>query len=119
MVIRNKEVLEKDRIIDDLQQKLKFKDEDLDLLYRKNIQLKQALSDLEERHKKLEEEMSKFDLVKRGLESEKADIIEQKEFIEQKYQKELTELQAVNSQAAAALEMLTLFQSPSSNNKEG
>lgn len=103
--------------IEHLKQKVKFRDEDLDVLHRKNIQLKQNLLDLQNSYRKAQEEISGFSSEKESLLSEKSAWKAQYSQMEERYQKELTELQAVNRQATAALEKLTIFQDPASDNQ--
>lgn len=103
--------------IEHLKQKIKFRDEDLDVLHRKNIQLKQNLLDLQNSYQKAQEEISGVSSEKESLLSEKSAWKAQYSQMEERYQKELTELQAVTRQATAALEKITIFQDPIYDNQ--
>ena len=114
----SKELKETEKDIDDLKQKIKFRDEDLDVLYRKNIQLKQNLLDAQSSLQKAQDEISKFTNEKELVLDEKATLQNQFSQMEERYQKELVELQAVNTQATAALEMLTISHAPATENQD-
>ena len=116
---RAREIAESTKEIEDLKQKLKFRDEDLDLLYRKNIQLKQTLSDVQSNYMKAHEEINKFTSEKDVVLTEKMELQNRYALMEERYQKELTDLQAVNTQATAALEMLTVFPASASDRSFG
>ncbi len=103
--------------IEHLKQKIKFRDEDLDVLHRKNIQLKQNLLDLQNSYRKAQEEIGGVSSEKESLLTEKSAWKAQYSQMEEQYQKELTELQAVTRQATAALEKITIFQDPIYDNQ--
>ena len=91
----------------------------MDVLYRKNIQLKQNISELEARNKQAQEEICKFAIEKESLASEKNTWLNQFSQMEERYQKELSELRGAHQKATDALEKMTNFQSTASQNQNG
>lgn len=87
------------------------------MLYRKNIQLKQTLLDAQSSLQKAQDDVNKFANEKEMALGEKIVLQNQYAQMEERYQKELVALQAVNSQATADLEMLTTFQPLAAENQ--
>ncbi|KAJ3334578.1 hypothetical protein HDU91_002658 [Kappamyces sp. JEL0680] len=117
--VRTKETEAKEQQIADLKQKLRFKEEDLDLVYRKNLLLKQQLSEMEKSQMGLQDQLGRFEAEMESHVSEKSQIRLEMTTMEEKYQKQLDDLQAAHHQAAMALEMLTVLQAPSHETQEG
>ncbi|KAH6565380.1 hypothetical protein BASA62_007310 [Batrachochytrium salamandrivorans] len=105
-------------LVEDLQQKLKFRDHDLTILYKKNIFLKQEICEWERREKALKEELAKLKTNIQQHEKEKSEIhlITTRE--NETLQKTIEELRSSLSQSNDVIEKLAIFKATYSGSTE-
>lgn len=116
---RTKESNYNDEETTELRRKLQCRDDDLELLYRKNLQLKQTIVEFEKTQTFQREQISALKSSKKTLESEKSSLEATLGTIDEKYQKELNEIMAAYTRSTAALELMTQFDSPLTDSTDG
>ncbi|KND00165.1 uncharacterized protein SPPG_04506 [Spizellomyces punctatus DAOM BR117] len=95
----------------ELQQKLKFREYDLQILQRKNLALKQEISDREASERKLREEISGLEEVIRKQEGEKGSLKTVHTKAEEGLKRVIEDLQTSLAQSNHIIEKLTVFKS--------
>ncbi|KAJ1328752.1 hypothetical protein BSLG_009987 [Batrachochytrium salamandrivorans] len=105
-------------LVEDLQQKLKFRDHDLTILYKKNIFLKQEICEWERREKALKEELAKLKTNIQQHEKEKSEIHLVTTRENETLQKTIEELRSSLSQSNDVIEKLAIFKATYSGSTE-
>nr|KAJ3422388.1 hypothetical protein HK105_008307 [Polyrhizophydium stewartii] len=96
-------------VLDDLHQKLKFRDHDLQILYKKNLVLKQEISEHENHQKRLREDIARLESEIQRHEREKNEIRMASIREEDELKKQIEQLQANLTQSNTIIEKLTMF----------
>jgi hypothetical protein len=117
---KNKVSDEKDKneTIEELRQKLKFRDQDLEIVYRKNLYLKQQLELSEKSKDELNDEIENLKSEIEGKKLEIRDLAQDRVKAEEKLQKEKLILNNSLNQAQQAIEKLTGFKSSNADTLE-
>ncbi|KAJ3328261.1 hypothetical protein HDU76_010288 [Blyttiomyces sp. JEL0837] len=106
---RTEEASRTTEALTELQQKVKFRDHDLQLLYRKNMNLKQELSDKEAYAKSLEEKIRKLEDMNHQLDMDKGEMRLYQASKEDSLKREIEKLQTSLAQSNHIIEKLTVF----------
>ncbi|KAJ3254640.1 hypothetical protein HK103_007050 [Boothiomyces macroporosus] len=104
--------------IDELQQKLKFRENDLEILYRTNLALKQKIADFEQYVEDLNSQISDY---KNQIDIQKTEQDALKTAFaatEEQHLKTIGELQAAHAQAQSVIEKLTVFKGTNTDNQK-
>ncbi|KAJ3268941.1 hypothetical protein HDV01_002080 [Terramyces sp. JEL0728] len=116
--IRDEESANHREAIEALNQKLKFRENDLEILYRTNMSLKQKITDFEhdvaELNGQIQEYKNEVVVQKKEQEALRASF----SAAEEQHLKEISDLQAAKAQAQSVIEKLTVFKASGNEAKK-
>ncbi len=102
-----------------MKQKVQDLDEELGIVYRKNLLLKQELESQKKKQEQLEEQLIQLNVENGMTDNEKKNLNYQLKALEDRYQKELSEMKEAHDKATEALEMMTMFQPNNNETADG
>ncbi|KAJ3412358.1 hypothetical protein HDV05_000832 [Chytridiales sp. JEL 0842] len=113
---RFEEVTRTTEALTELQQKIKFRDHDLQILYKKNMVLKQDIAEHESKEKTLLEKIKQLEEMYQKNDMEKGELRIYQASKEEQLKREIEKLQTNLAQANHIIEKLTLFKTAYNEN---
>ncbi|KAJ3216572.1 hypothetical protein HDU67_009266 [Dinochytrium kinnereticum] len=113
---RYEEITKTNEAVSELHQKIKFRDHDLQLLYKKNMALKQEISDHESNAKSLQEKITHLETTLQKFEMEKNETRFYHQSKEESLKREVEKLQTNLAQSNHIIEKLTVFKTTYNEN---
>ncbi|KAI8833719.1 hypothetical protein BC829DRAFT_407714 [Chytridium lagenaria] len=113
---RHEEITKTNEASSELQQKIKFRDHDLQILYKKNMSLKQEISDHESNAKTFQEKISFLENMVQKYEMEKNETRIYHQSKEEGLRRDVEKLQTNLAQSNHIIEKLTVFKTTYNEN---